>query len=241
MRLCQFGAHGPIYAPDEPAPGIVILHGSEGPMAGWSHRFAAILAAHGFAALPLSYGTGDFWGAGPIQDVPIQPMIDAAHEFAAHDWCSGQVGLFGWSMGGQLAMLLASLLPTTKPYAGIAAHAPSDVVMGAFDPAVFRAGRSWRRLEPDAPRAWVMQGEDTRLAPGREIAVERYEGPMFLSVGLADDVWSPDMTARLAARRENAGRPVELWQAEGQGHGFDFDTEPELWRRLTHFFSTHLR
>ncbi len=236
MRLAQFDTHGPIYAPATPAPGVVILHGSEGPMAGWGHRFAAILAAHGFAALPLSYGTGDFWGAGPIRDVPLQPVLDAGAALAAHPWCNGRVGLFGWSMGGQKAMVLASLLDSLDPFAAIAAHAPSDVVMGAFDPDLFRAGQSWKRLDPDAPRAWRHPGADAALTPGTPIAVETYPGPMFLSVGLADDIWDPAMTARLAQRRRTAGRPVELWQAEGQGHGFDFDTEPELWRRLTAFF-----
>ena len=240
MRLCQFAHHGPIYAPETPAPGVVILHGSEGPMAGWSHRFASILATHGFAALPLSYGTGDFWGAGEIRDIPLQPVFDAGRALAGHDWCTGNVGLFGWSMGGQKSMVLASLMETLDPFKCIAAHAPSDVVMGAFDPAVFRAGENWRRMVPDAPRAWTHPGAEDKLAPGTKIAVETYPGPMFLSVGLADEVWEPSMTANLARRRREAGRPVELWEAEGQGHGFDFDTEPELWRRLTTFLSAAL-
>ena len=48
-----------------PLPGVVVVHGAKGPMAGWSHRFAAILAAHGLRALPRSYGAGDFFGAEP--------------------------------------------------------------------------------------------------------------------------------------------------------------------------------
>lgn len=48
------------------------------------------------------------------------------------------------------------------------------------------------------------------------------------------------MTRRLAQRRQEAGRSVDLFVAEGQGHGFAFDREPELWARLVPFFRTHL-
>ena len=54
-------------------------------MAGWAHRFAVILAAHGVLALPHSYGTGDVWGAGEIGDVPVAvtfcPLCNSAIVF----------------------------------------------------------------------------------------------------------------------------------------------------------------
>ena len=74
-----------LYGPADgaPAPCIIILHGSEGPGAGWSHRFAAILAAHGFWACPFGYGTGDVWGAGAIRDVDISAIPANAAQIAA--------------------------------------------------------------------------------------------------------------------------------------------------------------
>jgi dienelactone hydrolase len=238
LSLSAAASGAALYGPatGDDLPGIVLLHGSEGPGAGWAHRFAAILAAEGFLALPHAYGTGDVWGAGPVRDVALEPAVAAGRELAAHPRCSGRVGLFGWSLGGQKALLLAALWGAELPYAAVAAHAPSDVVTGAFDPAVFRAGGAWRQTGPEAPRAWVAAGQEDALAPGTPIAVERYPGPVFLSVGLADAVWDPGQSARLAARRRALGLPVTLWQAEGQGHAFDWDTEPELWRRLGGFF-----
>ncbi len=226
----------PVYGPEtgEDLPGVVILHGSEGPMAGWAHRFAAILAAQGVLALPYSYGEGDFWGAGVIGDVPLEPVLDAVAHLAAHPRCRG-AGVFGWSMGAEMALVLASIVRSAARLPFVAAHAPSDIVHGAFDPARMRAGGDWRRLDPEGPRAWHWPQHAEQLAPGSSIDIECYRGPVFLSVGMADEIRDPAMTERLAARLEAAGRPADLFIAEGQGHGFDFDREPELWARLLRF------
>ncbi len=226
----------PVYGPGagERLAGVVILHGSEGPMAGWSHRFAALLAAQGVLALPHAYGEGDFWGVGVIGDVPLEPVLESVARLVAHPRCRG-AGVFGWSMGAEMALVLAALEADIARLPFVAAHAPSDVVHGAFDPVAMRAGGDWRRLEPDGPRAWDWPAHAGRLAPGSPIEIERYPGPVFLSVGTADDIRDPAMTLRLAARLEAAGRPADLLIAEGQGHGFDFDREPELWARLLRF------
>ena len=231
--------HGPVYGPSEGSalPGVVVLHGSEGPMAGWAHRFAAILAAHGLLALPWSYGAGDFWAAGPIRDVDARGVPAAAAALAAHPRCRG-AGLFGWSRGGELAVLAASLEASNDRLAFVAAHAPSDRVNGAFDPAAFRD--EGRQDDPDGPRAWTWRGQDALLSPGAAIEIERYPGPVFLSVGTADEVWDHEMTLNLSGRLAAAGRPADLFVAEGQGHGFGFDREPELWSRLLAFIGRAL-
>ena len=240
LTLDTLDGHGPVYGPRGEGgglPGVVILHGSEGPMAGWSHRFAAILAAHGFLALPLSYGEGDFWAAGPIREVPIAPVLDAVAALAGHPRCAG-AGLFGWSRGGELALLLASLAGDRLP--AVAAHAGSDIVHSAFEPDAMRAGADWRRAEADDAPAWAWPDDPAAVAPGARIEIERYAGPLFLSVGTVDEIWNPKMTLRLVARREKARLHTELFAAEGQGHAFDFATEPVLWARLTAFFRKHL-
>ncbi|MEM7723056.1 MAG: alpha/beta hydrolase [Pseudomonadota bacterium] len=232
---------GPLYAPAGSAavPTVMILHGAEGAGSGWSHRFAAILAAHGFGAVPYTYGEGDFFGAGDIRDVDIAVILRAGERLASHPRVA-DLGLLGWSRGGELAMLLGALGGADLPYNAIAAHAPADHVHGAFDAAAFRSGGPMETDDPDAPRAWVWQGHESALTPGTPIAIEHYTGPLFLSVGDADGVWDHRMTLNLAERRRAHGQPVELWVAGGQGHAFDFSTEPELWARLTRFFSTHL-
>ncbi len=202
-------------------------------MAGWSHRFAVILAAHGFRALPVSYGTGDVFAAGPIRDVPLEGLRAAVLDLAAHPGVT-RVGAFGWSRGAEKLALLASFLGSEDPLAAVALHAGADRVHGAFDPQAFRDGQGGLAIRPDEPAAWVWDG--AAVPPGQPIEIERYPGPVFLSVGDADEVWDHRMTLALAGRLDAAGRPTDLLVAEGQGHGYAFDREPELWRRLTGFF-----
>jgi dienelactone hydrolase len=240
------GPAGPVYGPGAGAglPGVVILQGSEGPWSGWSHRFAAILAAHGLLALPHGYGEGDVWGAGPIREVDLAAVPAAGRALAAHPRCSGRVGLLGWSKGGEMALLVASLMGAEGPFACVAAHAPTGMVTGAFDPVAFRAGMAagGARLpvDPVGPRAWVWAGRDERLAPGAAIPIEECAVPVFLSIGTADPIVDPARTLALADRLAAVGRPADLLVAEGQGHGYDFDTEPVLWSRLLTFFGRHL-
>ncbi|MFN3642154.1 MAG: alpha/beta hydrolase family protein, partial [Gemmobacter sp.] len=126
----------------------------------------------------------------------------------------------------------------------VAAHAPTGLVTGAFDPAAFRAGLAAGAarlpVDPAGPRAWVWAGRDDRLAPGAPIPIEDCAVPVFLSIGTADPVVDPARTLALADRLAAAGRPADLLVAEGQGHGYDFDTEPMLWSRLAAFFGRHL-
>ena len=245
LSLEQFGAHGALYGPasGDGLPAVLLLHGAEGPMAGWSHRFGAILAAHGFLALAAEYGAGDLFGAGPIRDVPLPPLLETAQALAGHPRASGRVGLFGWSKGGEAALILGALMGD-GPFACIAAHAPTGLVTGAFDPDAFRAdlvsGAPRLPVDPKGPRAWVWPGKDHLLAPGAAIPVEDCTVPLFLSHGTADPIVPVSRTQALAERLQAAGRKADLMIAEGQLHGFDYDTEPALWARLTVFLHRHL-
>ena len=231
--------HGPVYGPGDatPRPGLVIVHGGEGPWAGWSHRFAVILAAHGFRALPISYGEGDIFGAGPIREVPLEPLGAAIAALADLPTVT-QTGAFGWSRGAEKLALYASLTGSAAPLKAIALHAGADRVHAAFDPAAFKAGQGGPDANPDAPAAWTWAGG--RLRPGAPIEIARYPGPVFLSVGDADAIWDHAMTLTLAERLASAGRSADLLVAPNQGHGLSFAYEPALWARLTTFFQRHL-
>lgn len=230
-----------VYGPatGEALPGVVIVHGSEGPAAGWSHRFAAILAAHGMLAMPWAYGSGDLWHAGPIADVDLRGLVEAGCVLAAHPRCRG-VGVFGWSFGGGLVLIASALQGPEGPFRAVASHAGADFVTQAFDPANFVTGEHRRRPEGDAPRAFVWPGEEAALTPGLPLPLERVQIPVFLSVGDADPVWPHSQTLNVAQRLRDMGREVDLMVGEGQGHGYDLDREPELWARLLGFFGKHL-
>lgn len=102
------GLVGEFFAPpgDDPAPAVVHLHGA----GGQPHvPTARLLASRGIAALALHY----FGDPEPIPDtlveVPVEYVGAASAWLRERDRVAGQeVGLFGFSRGGSLALLAAS-------------------------------------------------------------------------------------------------------------------------------------
>jgi pimeloyl-ACP methyl ester carboxylesterase len=104
---------GTTYGPsgEGPFPTIMILHGSEGALSGWSHRNAVILAAHGFLTFPFGYSNGgNAWNAGNIIDVPLDRTVEAMAALRAFPYSAEKIGLYGLSRGAEHALLLASLM-----------------------------------------------------------------------------------------------------------------------------------
>lgn len=232
----------PIYAPTtgEALPAVLILHGSEGPAAGWGHRFCAILAAQGVIAAPFSYGTGDLWAAGAIRDIDLRQVVAAGRVLAEHPRARATT-LFGWSFGGGMALTIAALQGADGPFGAVASHAGMNHIAAAWDPANRPAAGQPRPLPgPDAPRAFVWPGEEAALTPGAPLPLERLSVPVFLSVGDADSILPPAMTLSTAARLRDLGVEVDLLVGPGQGHGYSFDFEPQLWSRLLAFLEKSL-
>lgn len=242
--LPEFGTtYGP--AGNGPYPGILILHGSEGAYSGWSHRLAVLLAAHGFLAYPHPYSRGgNAWNAGAIENVPLDRTVDALRALRDFRYCSGKVGMYGVSRGGEHALLLASLMAKDnldgQPDA-LGAHSPADVICGAFDARSYRdAGDpGWQSWDP-AKRAWLWYGESENLKPTTPIEIERYKGPMFLSHGLMDEVWSVDMTRRLEKRVGAGTSYLETHYYEREGHVCRSDAENTHHENLIRFFTRFL-
>jgi len=104
---------GTTYGPpgDGPFPAIVILHGSEGGWAGWSHRMAVILAAHGYLAYPHTYSRGgNGWNAGSIKDVSLDRTVQALEALRAFPFAAPRLGLYGVSRGAEHALLVSTLM-----------------------------------------------------------------------------------------------------------------------------------
>lgn len=238
---------GTTYGPpgDGPFPAIMVLHGSEGGWSGWSHRSAVIFAAHGFVAFPFSYSNGgNPWNAGSIVDVPLDRTVEALSALRAMDFVGPKIGLYGESRGGEHALLLASLMAREslegQPDA-LAAHSPADVICGAFDATRWRdpGDPGWQAWDP-AQRAWTWRGSFDGLLPTTPIEVEQYQGPIFLSHGTADELWSVEMTRRLAGRLRLAGRHPVVHYYDDEDHVLGNSAENDHHERLLGFFRQHL-
>jgi predicted esterase len=76
--------------------------------------------------------------------------------------------------------------------------------------------------------------------PTTPIEIERYGGPIFLSHGTADRMWSVEMTRRLESRLRSAGRTPEIRYYEGEDHVLGSAALNEHNEYLIAFFERHL-
>lgn len=231
---------------DGPFPTILLLHGSEGKWSGWSYQTAAILAAHGFLAMPFGYSNGgNAWNAGNIVDVPLDRTAKVLLALRAFSFSGSKIGLYGVSRGAEHALLLTSLMARDGieglPDA-VAVNSAPDVICGGFNASSWRdsGDPGWQPWDV-ADRAWTWRGSSNELLPTTPIEIERFDGPLFLSHGTQDTVWSVDMTRRLSDRLKQHGRMPEVHFYEGQDHGFSSEGENQHHDKLIEFFSRHLR
>lgn len=238
-RVQDNGLSGTLFTPVGPGPHplVIVLNGSGG---GTPEQRAALFAAHGYAGLALGYfkapGRPDYISATPLEYFE-QAMSWARETLQPRD---GFIALAGHSRGGELALLLGSLLP--EQVSAVIGYVPSAVLHGTL-----RAGRpeegrdatawTWRGKalrniwqdnpladwhafdHPPAPGAAIRQApafvnvechEKSRAAA--RIAVERIAGPVLLISGTDDGFWpSVDYCAQIKADLLAAGH---LWPVE---------------------------
>jgi dienelactone hydrolase len=216
-----------------PAPGIVMLHGSEGGSAVYIEQLAAQMAKEGFVVVTFCWfgcpGRPD-----KILRIPLESVIDVGQWLAGSpDVAGGKVGLFGWSRGAELSLLVTSLVDTA-PFRAVAVHAPSDTVVSAFDPATENNPPDYGGItEPDATGkiipapSWTWKGQplfgeptaDFNV-PGPKIAVASYHGPVYVSQGESDEVWPVARGRAVVAARDDAvpGLFTQSHFFPGEGH-----------------------
>ena len=237
---------GRIYKPvtETNLPGIFLLHGSDGGWTGWNAEFALWLSMHGFITYAFPYSkNGNAWNSGDIENIELDKTEEAMKVFQS-EICNGQkIGLYGVSRGGEKALLLASLMAADDDNQwlpdAVAVHSPADVVVGAFRAAYAREGKEEECWDPGA-LSWTWRGSSDGIMPGTPIKIENYEGPLFLSHGTEDMMWSCEMTRRIEKRLRASGRSPEVHYYEGQGHGFDMETLNIQRNRIVDFFTKNL-
>ncbi|MGZ3722323.1 MAG: alpha/beta hydrolase family protein [Bdellovibrionales bacterium] len=238
---------------------IVMLHGSEGGSVPYIDGEANLLAAQGYAVLVLCYFDCNRGINGPRQTLEnVNPAIvlDAVAWLRVQGRSDSKVYVYGFSRGAELALIVGSLpmTPANHPN-GIVAHSPSDVFNSAWnwdwqEPAcwICKAGANqcqssspqsaydWNSSCGQDPRAmdfsrsaWVIAGRN--IPSETRIEIEKYDGPILITVGEADEVWPVDQTKRIEKTLQQAGRPAEIHYFPNQGHVFrgpDETTRREL-------------
>jgi dipeptidyl aminopeptidase/acylaminoacyl peptidase len=163
----------------------------------------------------------------------------------------GKVVIAGSSRGAELAMLFASLLAADEQLLqpdAVAVHCPSDETYGSWN-LDWEDDRCWLRKIPENPprgqhpgaeSEWNPRcGQDPRYLPEDMKAAWKWKGqtipaktriraedltvPVFISHGIADDVWSVEKTRKIEQAMKNAGRSPEIHYFENQGHGLTGD------------------
>lgn len=233
-RIDAAGVVGNYYpAEADPAPGILVLGGSEGGISAGADAVARALHAEGFSALALHY-FGDPGGTTRMSEIPLETFDRGI------DWLADQpqvlpdrLGVVGGSKGGEAAVLLGSRRPDLRAVVGLT---PSHVVWQGFD-----LGSPWQSVGstwssdgvglPYLPNGRYSPGGDLvdmyrdGLAalsdhPDAVIPVERSTAPYLLVCGEADILWPACEMSQQVAQRAAArgGPPVTVLSYPDSGH-----------------------
>ena len=196
-------------------PAIIVLGGSEGGLGAGAAQDAQLIASHGYVVLQLAY----FDAPGLPKELGLIPL---EYFKAAIDWLRVQpsvdpqrLGIEGTSIGGEVALVVASHYPQIK---AVAAAVPSSVVWPGISrtstapPSTFAlAGKPL----PYLPYGW--SGPSTSIYdlyakglpaisehPDAVISVERINGPIILVCGEKDMIWPSCLMTEQISRRLKA-------------------------------------
>lgn len=209
-----------------PHPAVMVLNGSGG---GINEPRAALYASHGFAALALGYfkspGRPDH-----ISDTHLEYFETALQWMHARlKPAGGFVALSGQSRGGELVLLLATLMP--ELVSAVVGYVPGAVVhsaQNACNPANgpdSRNGPAWWWRGQPLPHLWehnrtatwapwdegpeprrhanalLTALQDAEAVERARIRVERIRGPVMLLSATDDGSWPSSLYGRMVVER----------------------------------------
>lgn len=234
-------------------PTIIMLHGSEGGAIHNRDSEATILAQLGYNVLTYCYFSCGSEG-GYLAGVEVRDLIRAVQTMRALPENNGKIILYGFSRGAELALIAASLATgKLDRIDAVIAHSPSDIFNKPYISDwtskrcfVCKSGpgtcslyydtrnqRVWDKncgfdpLKDETASAWQIDGKT--IPWGTKIEIEKYSGPILMTVGEKDEVWPSAQTHRLEEALKAAGRAAEVHYFPNGGHGFR--NEDELNRR----------
>jgi dipeptidyl aminopeptidase/acylaminoacyl peptidase len=190
-------------------PAVLFLHGSEGGASGVNEWFALQWAKKGFVTMAYAYygAAGTPTGIGRVS---LDQAFDAARWMRSSPMVDGQkLALYGASRGGEMAIALASAPEASSLISAVVAHSPMD--RAARSLTVNRAGEWQPVVEHGAlVPSWQHNGDD--MPDGHRFTIERFPGPVFVTVGQDDrdfPMWGPEGTE--AIQRSRAGHSGDVF------------------------------
>lgn len=229
LTLTLFFPHDARQRP--PLPGLIFLHGG-----GWSagsprqfYRQAGSLAAQGIVCASIAYRlSGEANYPAALEDAQAAVRWLRAHARALNV-DPKRIGAVGASAGGHLAALLATTAhPTTREENGDLSSRVCLAVL--FNPVLdLRDFAATEGFGPRAVRAFLGATPEEAPQRYRDASPLTHVGPdtapCLLFHGTADTAVPHAQAIRFRDALRQAGVPVELVSAEGQGHGF-FNRSP---------------
>ncbi len=249
----DFGLAGTLFLPAGPGPhpAVLVLNGSGG---GINEPRAALYASHGYAALALGY----FKAPGRpehISNTHLEYFETALHWMhRALRPANHFVALSGQSRGGELVLLLGSLMP--ELVSAVIGYVPGAVVhsaQNACDPKTGREGPAWLFRGHPLPHLWENNRtatwapwddgpeprrhadalrtalQDAAAVARARIRVENIRGPVLLLSASDDGSWpSTEYSRMVKARLTEVHHPYEKTHLDFKdaGHSIVFPYVP---------------
>lgn len=228
---------------------VLKLHGSEGGSEYYGNIEASTLATQGFTVMTYCYFDCNRDINEPrqtLKNVELARIFEAIKWLRSLTTSNGKVIVYGISRGGELALILGSLASQMNVVVdGVIAHTPSDTYNVPFNwswknPLCWLCSLGQGQCSYDPPytgfvwnpmcgeddlnlihgpnSAWQLNG--TPILSNKRIEIEKYDGPVLITVGEKDEVWPVDQTRRIEQTLIKAGKKADIHYFPNAGHGF---------------------
>lgn len=233
--------------------GIIYLHGSQGARRQLNNELLNLIKK-GYPILTLCY----YNCSRNENNREILENVDVELVFRAIEWMKNQkstqkVILYGFSRGAELALVVASLQQHRVYVDGVIAHSPSDVFNGPWNEnwknsdcwschsgACSKEDLKWNDVCGKSVEdvnlilsAWKIFGKS--VSSNRRIEIENYNGPLMITVGEKDKLWSVDQTRRIQQTLSNNGKTADIYYYPEEGHIFGKNSEEDRKSKVINF------
>ncbi len=216
---------------------VIVIHGG-----GWISgekeyvdSYAKRFSDDGFAAISMNYRLASDSVHYPLMLEDIDSMIACVSQHAA-GWGigNGQVGLFGYSAGGHLALLYSYSIDRARSVSAVISLAgPTDVQ----DPRLWAVPWMFGELK-------LMEGDSITSTWGLASPV-RWAGiaspPTFLIHGTLDSIVPVSQSVKLDSVLRSRNASVQLLLLPGQAHTYTWDAFETLMEKSKSYLNANLK